>query len=401
MQRYQPQFIAWIPTNLGELRKDIVVTPHYKRINDYLYCLEKDFYDTSDSFLPELRRKQESLFVDFFIDFEQEHLGYWKFELKIYIKTNPNEELIKAYGTIYLHGKITFAYSLSSSIDEKNSDLTNLPNTIFTYIKRRVHVDLHHKEKVDNVIPVLHIQDKDLFFQKTYNALAQKIKSIELDAKRIYRDNDTYLKFSIIESLYYDALGFYAYLQAFEKLFSFENRNNLKLLDAESVILSLEALNKKVQIEKSTQHLQASLIIAVVTLFISLHILTHNEFFVISNYAVSTVIILIFVILFAEILHRLYRGIGLFSYIFLPKPEAKEYYQRLYIAGSIDPKKLKSLPLRHRFLYWFLRYGVYIVGVAMIVVAILLLKELQISVQSIIDTEHIVPWKIKILELEK
>lgn len=368
-----PEYIAWIPTNLGVLQRDVVITPQFQKIENERFRLQNDRYDTTDSII---KNPQIKFFVDFTIDFSSEQDGYWQFELTMYDREHGARiELLYACGKIYVNGKMIFSYRLSGAVDVESSKLDNVPNTVFTYVKRRIHLDLHHKEKVDNVIPVLPFSSREDFFQETYNSLAKKIKSIELDAKRIYRDQNTYLKYNAIESLYYDALGFYAYLQAFEKNFS--SGDSTKLFHAESVLQSLEALNKKVQAEKAKDHMKAGMLTAAVTLFISLHIMSHNELFKATNYWVGTVIIFFIVLFFLEILHKLYSGIGLINIFFEPKLQAKELYQRVYIVGK--SKGSYALPLRYKLLFWFLEYGVYMMIFIAIVLIMILMKLYPIS----------------------
>jgi len=369
------QYTAWIPTNSGFLSAEHVLTPEWiedSSNSNKFFLKNKNLYAT-DSISEEYVNQQTIYTVTSEIDFSKKE--YWYFKIDIY---DQDLHVIKASGLIDKSGKTSFNVS---SVHEKLliGDLENIPNTIFTFLKQLIHKDLHHLEKVDNVIPIC--DNEDEWHIKTANRLAKKIKTLEFDAKRIYRDGLAWDKFKLIESIYWDAKGFKAYYDAFMKhnLYKQEDKRYLNPLP---VIQSLEAMQGKINSSRQRRMTLSTIIGTVVALFISLNIMTQNPFFHASEqYEYQVFLGVVFVIVFIfEIMMHLHFGANLLTRLWDPTYESKEYYQRLYLASHTNNKdyinKLKNFPVQTKALLFFLNYGWAVVAVGAFISFVLFVKAL-------------------------
>ena len=368
---------AWIPTNLGKLQKNLILTSEYNKVKEKkeFYLMSSKRFDASDTIIPKNKKKQISLYTDFTIDFDKVN---WTFTLKIYekkrnilqniyqkIKKRDFKDIWKAFsfvkvylieaeGDIHQNGMTYFKFNNYM----ENGNFQNISNTIFTYVKQRVHQDLHHQEKIDNVIPVC-LKDENIHLN-TINALITKIKSIEIDAKRTYRDANDWSYVRDIENLYWDAKGFCAYAEAFSKLFRKELENNKEnILTAKPIIESLNALREKIKVEQQNRTTMATIIVSMIGLFISLNIVMQNKLsldFGEYEWLKSLIIISIVLVISEKIIH-LYFGKGSVLSIFNNKSNQKEYYQRIYVVGM--DKTLISFTDKLKF--WLIKYYHYIV----------------------------------------
>lgn len=365
---------AWIPTNLGKLQKNLILTSEYNKVKEKeFYLILNKRFDASDTIISKNKKKQIQLYTDFTIDFDKVN---WKFTLKIYGKERyilkniyqkikerhfndiwkvfsfVDVPLIESEGVIYQNGITYFKFTYNP----KKGNFQNISNTIFTYVKQRVHQDLHHQEKIDNVIPVC--LKKDNIYLHTINALVTKIKSIELDAKRTYRDANDWSYVRDIENLYWDAKGFCAYAEAFSKLFRKELENDKEnILTAQPIIESLNALREKIKVEQQNRTTMATIIVSMIGLFISLNVLMQNK--LLQTFGVygwlKPLIIFSIVLFISEKITHLYLGKGSVVSLFTNKSNKKEYYQRLYIVGM--DKTLVSM--KDKLYFWLIKYYPY------------------------------------------
>lgn len=367
---------AWIPTNLGKLQKNLILTSEYShKGKKEFYLISSKRFDASDTIIPKNKKKQIPLYTDFTINFDEIN---WTFTLKVYekkrnilqniyqkIKKRDYKNILKAFsfvkvslieaeGDIHQNGMTYFKFNNYM----ENGNFQNISNTIFTYVKQRVHQDLHHQEKIDNVIPVC-LKDENIHLN-TINALITKIKSIEIDAKRTYRDANDWSYVRDIENLYWDAKGFCAYTEAFSKLFRKELENNKEnILTAKPIIESLNALREKIKVEQQNRTTMATIIVSMIGLFISLNIVMQNKLsldFGEYEWLKSLIIISIVLVISEKIIH-LYFGKGSVLSIFNNKSNKKEYYQRIYVVGM--DKTLISFTDKLKF--WLIKYYHYIV----------------------------------------
>jgi len=351
-------YFAWIPTNSGYLNIHHILTPKWNKTdtNHVFRLIDQELYVT-DSTLEKSLREQIIYKITCEIDFS--NILEWKFKINI---NDGDKDIIEASGNIEQNGKTKFSYN---TVNENllTGDIDNIPNTIFTFLKQQIHRDLHHLEKVDNVIPICtSIEDWKI---QTANGLVKKIKSLEFDAKRIYRDGLSWDKFKTIEAIYWDAKGFQAYFEAFINNCVDKNNNNYpdKYLNPLSIIDSLAALQGKINASRQRRMTISAILGTIVALFISLNIMTQNPILHVSTDTEERGLLWVILIVVGifEIMTHLHFGSGLLRRLLDPKYETKEYYQRLYLSGHTEDsaykEKFKKFPLRTRVLFLFLKYG--------------------------------------------
>ena len=358
-------YTAWIPTNSGSLSQEYVLSQNcYEKVacgeheKKYRFATQNTL-SFSDTIIKDIEEQELGFYFIFTIDFSEED---WAFELSASPGDDQNTELCRAEGTIESTGKITFGLNIGSccSVCAPDRDChasqavigDNLPNTIFTFIKRQIHTDLHHNEKVDNVVPV--VANESEWKDATQNALVAKIKSIEFDAKRIFKDQLPYVKYKKIQELMRDAEGFFAYLKAFSHTFDPDNEACIK--KASFVLDSLRAINGKVLSEKQRRDQYGSIFATSIALFVSLNIMIKNSFFHIAKSDLRYALLVFFIVaIFAMSLDIIYFGNRSLAF-FQPIEKAREYYQRVYLS-AIKRENFKKLRFKHKLMYLFLRYG--------------------------------------------
>lgn len=371
-------YIAWIPTNAGYLNRQHVLTPKWEMnsSNKNLFYLKKQNLYVTDTNLNELILNQTIYQIECQIDFISDET--WEFKIDIY---DSDIHAVKSSGNIHKNGKTEFSCA-SVKQELLNGDLENIPNTVFTFLKQQIHRDLHHLEKVDNVIPVVSTSSDD-WEKQTANRLVKKIKTLEFDAKRIYRDGLAWDKFKIIESIYWDAKGFKAYFDAFKRNILNNDCNN-DYLDPEPIIKSLEAMQGKINASRQRRMTISTIIGTVIALFISLNIMTQNAIFHVpkgKEYMILLLVIFVIGLIF-EIMMHLQFGSNLLIRFFDPDYKTKEYYQRLFLAGHTENKeyieKFQNFEKRTKILFLFLKYGWIITAIFAFVFFILFIKQLVI-----------------------
>jgi len=360
-----PKYISWIPTNLGLLRHEFIDVEFGKEKEE-----EIDYSDTVTG-----RERSEELTFKFRYKFEAYNFngGLLKFEIKAYPQDALDEEswLFKVEdGVVYKNGKMVFECIYNNRLLSKDSDITNVPNTILTFVKRKIHTDIHHKEKVDNIIPVITTEQESVWKNCIIEKLALHIKQLEHDAKRIYHNQNRFERFSKIREIYLDALGVEAYRKSFINLFFSPGYS--KALNTDNVLESLKVMSEKVEKERSKYVVYAGLFTTFVTLFISISIVLQNHFGLSDKQATFKAMVTLFLVwVVVDILSHLYFGKTL---LLLPTTmKAKELYQRIYIAGHNSFNKLQ---VKYKLLYLFLKFGEYIFFIIAISMIILWFMEM-------------------------
>lgn len=371
------KYFAWIPTNSGYLNIYHILTPQWQedKDNDSIFFLQKQKLYVTDSTLKRSLDKQIIYEVTCKIDFS--NLLDWKFSIDIY---DENLHIINSSGNIIQNGKTEFQYNTVNKnlLNGDIEDIENIPNTIFTFLKQQIHRDLHHLEKVDNVIPLC--SDLNTWKINTANELVKKIKSLEFDAKRIYKDGLSWDKFKTIEAIYWDAKGFKAYYDAFMKNVIEDNSNNSLYLNPSPIIDSLSAMQGKINASKQRRMTISAILGTIIALFISLNIMTQNSIFHVSNdnEVKGLFWVIIIVLGIFEIMTHLHFGSGFLAKFWDSKYLIKEDLQRLYISGhtknSEYKKKFKEFPLQTKGLFLFLKYGWIVTLIASIISFVFFIK---------------------------
>ena len=169
------KYIAWIPTNAGYLNSSHILTPKWQKDTSVsnAYFLPKQELHVYDTIEEGNLSKQTIFQATCMLDFSNSLL--WEFAIDVYDK---EMHIIQSSGKIHINGKTEFVCNtVNHNLLDPVIDGENLPNTIFTFLKQQVHRDLHHLEKVDNVIPIC-VNEKD-WGNETADRLVKKIKALE------------------------------------------------------------------------------------------------------------------------------------------------------------------------------------------------------------------------------
>ncbi len=357
---------AWIPTNNGSLSKELIASTYSPKSwsikNDQLTLIQNDIDDYTDTVFS--RKNELMLSYTLEINLQSEP---WYYNLQVII---GNTNLIKSQGRIYSNGIVDFTVST-----KVKGDQDNIANTIFTIVKNCIHGNSHHEQKVDKFIP---IQDQLVFkYSLIAKQLANEIKKNEYETKRILLNNTTNTrKSSVINILYEQSRGFKSYYDAFLKIFEKEiKQENLSIGYPDAVLQSMKAIKNKAEIDTQSSKFTITIFFSLSAFFVSFNILikpNHVNFlnahylFLVKVIALITVLIAIFLDL---------RYIGLVRKIFYPllnkTNKTKDYFQRVYLYGEYvlkNKKKVYSDKKKYIYLYYFLKYGHFLVGVIMIVI---------------------------------
>lgn len=324
---------AWIPTNNGELSKARVANSYpsenWKIENDILTLTQTNSSDYSDTVF--YKKNELLMSYKLLIDFDKKP---WEFKLSIDVGNVKN--LIKANGTINTNGIIEFSLDVDKKIE---GNPLNLSNTIFTMVKNCVHGDGHHEQKVDKFIPVQ--ENKKFKYSNIAKQLANHIKQNEFEAKRLFYDKTTNAhQLSVVNGLNGQAKGFKSYYDAFLKNFKDEiEKEKLPIGCPDSVLLSLESIKNKLEIESTNNKFLITVLFSVLAFFMSANILikpVNTSLFLEKNHLLFFLIafsISILILISIDL-----RYIGVIKETLAPFFKAKEYYQRKYIYGNNKKK---------------------------------------------------------------
>lgn len=353
---FQNSWYGWIPTNLGELKFELIgtqekVNMNSKRIlktNNKVVIHKLDFSHISDTFC------NNDLSFPFLRLLYEEEEFYAKSDIEINLKKDNNSNNFYECSvsiffnySIYLsvnaiveqNGKITIDFlSLSTlnriTLNRYEDCEEEFASIMYIILKSVIHGDNHHHQKIDTAL----IITKNLFdCEKIYNNMNRYIKTVEHDIKTINKCNG-YQK--IINSIH-EMKGYYSYIESFKNLFS-DNLKDKVLIDSAKVITSLDAtVNKqkeKFSFRKDTFTIVLSFLVFAVSLCILLNSLLPSS----SDYTVS----------FKNKLYVLFAGINfvllfyvvtfkcmLLSFLFYNYYDSYEY---LFHLSYLKKKKVKQ-----------------------------------------------------------
>ncbi|MCB4773321.1 MAG: hypothetical protein LGB05_06840 [Sulfurovum sp.] len=371
------KYKAWIPTNNGHLSKTRVANTYLPQdwsiTNDKLTLIQNNTDEYSDTifFTEDDLLLSYTLEIDFntqpfTLETDFNTQPPWLYTLTISVDSFP--EVITSKGKIYSNGIIEFSFQ--SSVD---GDQQNLANTVFTIVKNCIHGNNHHDQKVDRFIPV----HKHSTFKYSYIAkrLADKIKKNEFESKRLLNDNTTNAhQLSVVNKLNEQARGFKSYYDAYCKIFQAEiSRENLSLGYPEAVLLSMESIRKKLEIEVQNSKFAITIFFSILAFLVSSNILIkpksidfleNHHLLLIEITCTISILIAIFVDL---------RYIGIIRKYLSPILKAKEYYQRIYLYGEAISKYNKKIPSdkkKYYYMYQGLKFGNILFGIIFICLAI-------------------------------
>jgi hypothetical protein len=328
------KYKAWIPTNNGHLSRTRVANTYppqdWSVTNNKLTLIQNNTDEYSDTIFFKDLLLSYTIDIDFNTD-------PWLYKLTISVDSSPN--VITSEGEIYSNGIIEFSFQ--SSV---NGDQQNFANTVFTIVKNCIHGNNHHDQKVDRFIPVQEIS----IFKYSYIAkrLADKLKKNEFESKRLLNDNTTNAhRLSVVNKLNEQARGFKSYYDAYCEIFHNEiKKENLPLGYPEAVLLSMDSIRKKLEIEVQNSKFAITIFFSILAFFISANILikpksvdflTNHHFLLIEIVFTISILIAIFLDL---------RYIGIIKKYLSPILKAKEYYQRIYLYGEAISRYNKEIP---------------------------------------------------------
>lgn len=292
-------FVSWIPTNNCCLDKNKIpsksldINFYFKDDNqeNVLYINKPFTLEFSDSL-----NKNCELGIEYIVEinfnpnnnskskcdllkyFKESNLNLWNFELKLFFKKNQTDKdkkhFVMCSGNILSNGLVEFAI-----IDLNNVTYTdNLPNLIYTIIKRVIHNDNHHQAKIDNLIPV--IEKSQFKFSKIADNLICEIKRLEYQAKILSQKKISFPDFKSVEELKCQAKGYYVYLKAFLECFKDNLAHEEKILKTPNfVIESLEITYNRLKNKIESMKYKYGLLLTIIALIISGNILIKNEYY--------------------------------------------------------------------------------------------------------------------------
>ena len=255
------EFCTWIPNNNASLDKNRIPSEscgfiQKSRRDDEIELELLPTYEYSDSITGlELQLPLSASFKMFF----REQL--WKFEMKI-------QYAGKVLGAVDVEGVIHSSGLLKFKIiDMTNIEYTrNLPNLIFTLIKRIVHEDNHHGTKIDTLIPV--IERKNFKHELVLSHLADRIKDIEYQAKLLKKKKSSFKEFKELEAMLLRAKGIFTYYRSYSEIFVVTIQKT-----PQYVIDSLELILDELKSKMESVKYKYGTIVSLVALFISGNIL--------------------------------------------------------------------------------------------------------------------------------
>lgn len=356
---------AWIPTNNGHLSKTRVANTYLPQdwsIEDNKLTL---IQNNTDEYSDTIFCTSDDLLLSYTlkIDFNSQP---WLYTLTISVDSSP--KVITSEGKIYSNGIIEFHFQSAVLGDQKN-----FANTVFTIVKNCVHGNNHHDQKVDRFIPVQQIST----FKYSYIAkrLAGKLKKNEFESKRLLNDNTTNShRLSVVNKLNEQARGFKSYYDAYCEIFQKElEQENLPLGYPEAVLLSMESIRKKLEIEVQNSKFAITIFFSILAFFISSNILIKPKSidFLANHHFLLIEIVFTISILIAIFLDLRY--IGIIKKYLSPILKAKEYYQRIYLYGEAISKYNKKNSIRQKkyyYIYQGLKFGNILFGTIFICLAI-------------------------------
>jgi len=263
---------SWIPANSGTLSIERISRVEDKKEGNSYIFIEEETFRFSDSF-----SKKNEIPISYKLKLESKDGKDefpFSFELELFYEAIKNEnKILLSKGDIEKNGFIEYSIYYSGNLSEDESDLENMPNTIYTIIKNIIHNDGHHDSAVDNVIPVEKI--KNFSCENILDSISNKIKKMEYEAKSKSKRKIPKYIFDILES-YEHAKGFYSYYLTFYQICK-NKKNNFDL--TKNVLTSFESIANLAKRRLDSIKYITSVFLTLLAIYISTNILIKGESF--------------------------------------------------------------------------------------------------------------------------
>ena len=257
--------------------------------------------------------------------------------------SSEERKILSAQGRIEQNGLVVFKISFASENIDENSNLGNIPNTVYTILKNIIHSDNHHDVAVDNVIPV--VPEEEYSCDNVLEGLLDRIKKMEYQAKHEIRGFPS-APHSVLES-YQRARGFQSYYLAFRNHHCERSDIEEREGDVENVLTSFKSLAELAKQRLEKRRFTTGVLLTLAAILVSTNMLVKSGDFNIGKHLMdSGVTILQFNFALLLILFFIYLAIDIATTRYIPS-------LAIWIKGVSWEKKKRWLEKVEAVLIWF------------------------------------------------
>lgn len=286
---------SWIPTNLGRLSFEYIGEV---AVSGYKYSVNQLEQDKKQITIFKTNLSDLNIINNFFQGIEektdkasieiQKKSSFFVGKVSLYyndaVKISGDFSVDLSGETKIFDVSVTYDTEQVNTIVQSEVLDQTIVNAIYTILKKVIHGDNHHRQKIDTLIGVYKNNFEPI---KILDSFATNIKSRERIVKDGAKNNCYYTQEKIVSSIEID--GYLSYIETFKELFcpaesQEENQKSLrkeweqKIKFIKNVAQSLKASTEKIKFTLDLRQKTLTLFMTFIAFFVSVNIF-HNGFY--------------------------------------------------------------------------------------------------------------------------